>query len=142
LLLGIRTSTGDGFALPLLVGQAIGRLGCLFEGCCYGTPWDGPWAVTLHGTARHPVQLYEACLDLLLAAWLFAQRDRGWPAGHAFRRAVVGYALVRTVLDPLRADGRQMWGPLSLVQWVCLLFAGIVAVRMWWREDPRTRKGT
>jgi phosphatidylglycerol:prolipoprotein diacylglycerol transferase len=139
--LGIRTSTGDGFALPLLVGQAIGRLGCLFEGCCYGIAWQGPWAVPMHGTLRHPVQLYEAALDLLLAAWLFSQRRRAWPAGHAFRRAVVGYALVRAALDPLRADGRQMWGPLSLVQWACLLFALIVGGGVWWRERRMTRDG-
>ena len=30
----------------LALGQAIGRLGCFFAGCCYGRPSDVPWAVT------------------------------------------------------------------------------------------------
>ncbi|HKU37064.1 MAG TPA: prolipoprotein diacylglyceryl transferase family protein, partial [Polyangiales bacterium] len=30
-------------ALPL--GHALGRLGCLFGGCCYGAAWNGPWAI-------------------------------------------------------------------------------------------------
>ncbi|MEQ1502390.1 MAG: prolipoprotein diacylglyceryl transferase family protein [Myxococcota bacterium] len=131
---GHRGSTGDGFAVALLVGQAIGRFGCLLEGCCYGIPWDGPWAVAIAGAARHPVQLYEAGLDLVVAAWLVARRDAGWPAGHTFRRAVVGYAVVRALLDPLRGDGRWMWGPASAVQWACLGAAAVIAGRIWWIE--------
>lgn len=130
-LVGIRASTGDGFAVALLVGQAIGRLGCLLEGCCFGVPWDGPWAVVLAGRPRHPVQLYEAALDTVLALWLVSVRDGRWPAGHVFRRAVVGYAAVRMVLDPLRDDGRWMVGPLSAVQWACLAVAVGLSVQLW-----------
>ena len=47
---GIRVSTGGGFVLPLCVGIAVGRLGCLFAGMAdftYGTPTALPWAVDL-----------------------------------------------------------------------------------------------
>jgi phosphatidylglycerol:prolipoprotein diacylglycerol transferase len=134
-LVGITTSTGDGFALPLLVGQAIGRGGCFLEGCCHGAPWSGLASVSHPGTGErvHPVQLYEAGLDLVLAAWIASRRGR-WPAGHAFRRAVAGYALIRAGLDPLRGDGRWMWGPASAVQWACFAVAvGLLGV-VWWRE--------
>jgi phosphatidylglycerol:prolipoprotein diacylglycerol transferase len=61
----------DLFFVPLPLGQAIGRLGCLAAACCYGKPtgsWlglylpdhDGFWAV------RYPTQLLSAAADLLI----------------------------------------------------------------------------
>lgn len=35
----------DLFAPSLMLGVAIGRLGCLMNGCCFGAPCDLPWAV-------------------------------------------------------------------------------------------------
>ena len=37
-----RTSLAPG----VILGQAIGRLGCFAAGCCYGKPTNVPWAVT------------------------------------------------------------------------------------------------
>jgi phosphatidylglycerol:prolipoprotein diacylglycerol transferase len=36
----------DLIAPSLLVGLALGRVGCFLNGCCYGGPSDLPWAVT------------------------------------------------------------------------------------------------
>ncbi len=36
----------DILAPCFLVGLAIGRIGCLLNGCCYGGPCELPWAVT------------------------------------------------------------------------------------------------
>lgn len=119
-LVGIRHSTGDGFALALPVGQAIGRLGCFFHGCCWGREADLPWSVHLHDALRHPTPLYEAGLDLLLAAAIASWRGRDWPAGHLFRRYLVGYAAIRFALDPLRGDAQLAVGPLTALQWACL----------------------
>lgn len=132
--LGIRFSTGDGFAVALPVGQAIGRLGCFFNGCCWGAESDVPWAVWLHGASRHPTPLYEAGLDLVLAGLIWTWRDRDWPAGHLFRRTLVGYALIRFVLDFVRGDAQLPVGPLTAVQWFCLgamlVFGGLI-----WRGE-------
>lgn len=37
--------TCDTFAPFLPIGHAIGRLGCLLKGCCYGAISDVPWAI-------------------------------------------------------------------------------------------------
>lgn len=124
-LVGVRHSTGDAFAVALPLAQALGRVGCFLEGCCAGNPWQGPWAVSLAGVQRHPAQLYEAALDLALAGVLWALRRRTPVPGELFRLWLVGYATIRFVLEPLRADAVLWWGPLSAVQWVCL--ATIVA---------------
>lgn len=42
LALGIRTKTGDYFALPLALGMAVGRWGCFFNGCGGGVKTDLP----------------------------------------------------------------------------------------------------
>jgi phosphatidylglycerol---prolipoprotein diacylglyceryl transferase len=120
--------------LPL--GQAVGRLGCFLNGCCLGEPWDGPWAVTMAGAARHPAQLYEAALDLLLAGALWVTRLRPRPEGNLFRRYLVGYALIRFGLEPLRGDnGHTLWG-LTLVQWACVGTAAGFAAWIWRTERP------
>ena len=39
-------ATADLVAPSLMLGLAIGRIGCLLNGCCYGGPCDLPWAVS------------------------------------------------------------------------------------------------
>lgn len=119
-LVGVRHSTGDGFAVALPVAQGVGRVGCFLHGCCVGRPSDAPWAVEVGGVHRHPTQLYEAALDLALAAALWSVRERPRPAGHLFKAALVGYATIRFALEPLRGDTGWTLGPFTAVQWVCL----------------------
>ncbi len=122
---GITESTGDAFAVALPLAQAVGRVGCLLNGCCYGTGFDGPWAVTLAEASRHPTQIYETLLLLGLAGFLWKHRLVPAPAGHLFRRYLVGYALIRFALEFLRGDPSLTVGPLSVVQVVCLVAAGV-----------------
>ena len=42
----------DVFAPGIALGHVIGRLGCLFAGCCFGRPTDVPWAITFHNRVR------------------------------------------------------------------------------------------
>jgi phosphatidylglycerol:prolipoprotein diacylglycerol transferase len=132
---GIGFSTGDGFAVAVPLGQAVGRLGCLLEGCCYGAPTDGPVAIWLHGAWRHPVQLYEAGADVLAAGLLASAR--GWAPGVRFRVWVLLYALVRFALDPLRGDATLPIGPLTALQWACLATAALVAAGLLRRHGVR-----
>ncbi len=39
-------ATCDLFAPSMVLGLAIGRIGCLMNGCCFGAVCDYPWAVT------------------------------------------------------------------------------------------------
>jgi phosphatidylglycerol---prolipoprotein diacylglyceryl transferase len=41
----------DLIAPSMLVGLALGRIGCLLNGCCYGGPTTLPWAVTFPPTS-------------------------------------------------------------------------------------------
>ncbi len=66
----------DVFAPGIALGHVVGRLGCLFAGCCFGKPTTMPWGITFHdkfaeqnagttlGIPLHPTQLYEAGAEL------------------------------------------------------------------------------
>ena len=44
----------------LMLGLALGRLGCLLNGCCYGGPCDLPWAVSFPaGSPPHVAQFQQ-----------------------------------------------------------------------------------
>jgi len=113
---GVKFSTGDALAVALPAGQSIGRIGCFFGGCCYGTPAVVPWAVMQAGTLRHPVQLYESALTACLAASLFFVRDRPRTPGHLFRYYLIGYAIIRIGIELFRGEPQRMWGPVSYAQ--------------------------
>ena len=38
----------DVFAPGIALGHIVGRLGCLFAGCCFGRPTTVPWGITFH----------------------------------------------------------------------------------------------
>ncbi len=73
--IGLRTSTGDLYAIPLAFGIAIGRIGCFLTGLSdntYGTPTTLPWGINFgDGIPRHPTQLYEVVFLLLLIPILY-----------------------------------------------------------------------
>jgi phosphatidylglycerol:prolipoprotein diacylglycerol transferase len=124
--LGITRSTGDGFALALPLGEAVGRLGCFFAGCCYGLPTTLPWAVWQHGAWRHPTQLYSAAAALALFALMWRIRDRLPREGDLFKLYLFLYAATRFGLEFLRDHGPHE-PLLSPAQWLCLAAMGVLA---------------
>ena len=116
--------------MPVL--QAVGRLGCLAEGCCGGRPSAGALAMTLPGLdgrwlPRHPTQLLAAAADLaILATLLLVERRAARRGGLAFAGFLaVLFALLtlgkRFLLEFLREQGLPPLGPLTPAQVVCLL---------------------
>lgn len=53
-------------AIPaLMLGIAVGRIGCLMNGCCFGSPCDLPWAITFPaGSPAYMQQLDEGVISL------------------------------------------------------------------------------
>jgi len=51
-------ATIDLISPSMLLGLALGRVGCLLNGCCYGGPCDLPWKVTFPWNS--PVHQHEA----------------------------------------------------------------------------------
>lgn len=128
----------DAAVLAGTLTHAVGRIGCLTFGCCFGRPtecplairYDSPlakaaWSAGLRGTPIHPVPLYEAAftlgLFLLLNAVALAGSREGVPAA----LYLLMYGSGRFLLEFLRYEWAQdRIGPLSRNQWLSLLEAG------------------
>lgn len=121
------------------LGHAIGRIGCFFNGCCFGRP----------GFAI-PVQLLEAAV--LAALFLGLRRLQRVPSAVEGRPVVLAvegrllgiylaaYGLLRFGLEFLRGDQPPWWGGLTLQQLVSLgaLAAG-AALWNGWRGHTSSR---
>lgn len=102
----------DVFAPSLALGHAIGRLGCLSAGCCYGKPADIPWAVTFTdpaclarvGVPLHPTQIYEAVGEFLNFMILIMLRKRMSFKGQLFWTYIVLYSALRFIVEFFRGD--------------------------------------
>jgi phosphatidylglycerol---prolipoprotein diacylglyceryl transferase len=144
-LQGIKTRTGDLFAVPLCVGIAIGRIGCLFGGLSddtYGKPSSLPWAVDFgDGIARHPTQAYEIILLATLAIGLHFAGRRSQSNGVLFRLFLGYYLAWRFAIDFLKPQ--QLVAGMSCIQWACVAGLAILALDEWsafgTRQAPRGR---
>lgn len=125
-LTGMRQRTGDLFVLPLCVGIAVGRVGCLLAGLAddtYGKPTALPWAVDLgDGVGRHPVQVYEILFLILLG--VFLARSEKLPDGARFRIFMASYLGWRILIDFWKPQ--PLIGGMNLIQWCCL--AGVLCL--------------
>ena len=122
--LGVRASSGDAFALPLIVGIAIGRVGCFLAGLddhTYGNPTTAPWGVDFgDGIARHPTQLYEIVF-LIFLGWVVAGVARLHAReGDRFRAFMIGYLGFRLLIDFIKPMPYAYFGFLSGIQLLCL----------------------
>jgi len=153
----------DCIAPGLLVGLALGRIGCFLNGCCYGGPCDLPWAVRfppqsppwLDQAARgllpagstawslpvHPAQLYAAIDAGLLAALACAFTPLARRPGEVFALVLTLHPISRLLLEAIRIDEPPALGTqLSISQLVSLLLLTLaVALWGWLSRQPAGR---
>jgi len=114
------TDTFDLLAAPALIMHGFGRIGCFLNGCCYGSPCDLAWAVTVRPDAGpvylgHPAQLYDTLMAFAGAAillWIekktFASRRPGSYGAIFF----ILYGVSRFVYEMFRSgySSQSTWG--------------------------------
>jgi len=91
----------------LALAHAVGRVGCLLGGCCYGAEWRGPLALPYGAetvTWRHPVPLYEAAFLLVLGTVLALRPLRGAGSGRPLAVYFALYAAFRIGIEGFRGD--------------------------------------
>jgi phosphatidylglycerol---prolipoprotein diacylglyceryl transferase len=127
----------DIFAPSLALGHAFGRLGCFFNGCCYGKPCSLPWAVTfppphvMAGIPVHPTEIYEALGNLVIFAGLSAVYRHKRADGQIFWLYVLSYGILRFVVEFFRGDyATYYFGVLTLGQLVAMVMIVVAAVAL------------
>ncbi len=108
----------DVFTPALAFAHALGRIGCFLNGCCFGKPAEGCfWAVVYPAGSEpfrrygalplHPVQLYEAGLNILLGLllWFLLRHTR---RGVTMSVYVLAYGLLRFLDEFFRGDHTRL----------------------------------
>ena len=163
-----RLGVAEGFDLlipSVSLVQAIGRIGCFFNCCCFGRVSDLPFAVTFPegspaysyqlyeaciirpGSACtlpvHPAQLYETLMDLGIFIALSCALSRKKYNGQVFLLYFVLYGAGRFALEFLRADNPAVMSlggfALNLQQLISLAALVIGTVVLLW-AGARNRK--
>ncbi len=108
----------DLLAPGIIVAQAIGRVGCLVNGCCYGITASFPGTIVYTNTSSFgplgipvlPTQVYEIAYDLIVFAILLKLRDRLRPDGSLFLVYLGFYAAWRLGIDYIRDGTPYLFG--------------------------------
>ncbi|CBN54569.1 MULTISPECIES: prolipoprotein diacylglyceryl transferase [Kamptonema] len=123
-MIGLTRSTGDVFVYPLIVGTAIGRIGCFLTGLSdrtYGIATNLPWGVDFgDGIYRHPTQLYEIIFLVILMAFLRIRSRYQRQEGDLFKFYMIAYLGFRLIVDFIKPDFHPFLG-LTAIQIACLL---------------------
>ncbi|MEE2614797.1 MAG: prolipoprotein diacylglyceryl transferase [Verrucomicrobiota bacterium] len=148
----------DALAPSIPLGHALGRLGCLMTGCCFGTACDLPWAIQFpanslafdalgqapadaaHSVSVHPSQVYSALLNFALyggLAWVYRRKQFD---GQLFALYLIVYSINRFIVEFFRGDYQfeQMWfGWIKPGQQLSMMLLplGLVLLVFLWRRS-------
>lgn len=104
-ILKMKEKRGNLFAPAIALGIAIGRLGCFFRGCCYGTETTLPWGVNFgDGILRHPTQIYESLLMLGMFFYLQYKKTKNPTPGSLFKILMINYFTFRFLIEFIRVE--------------------------------------
>ncbi|MBI2868289.1 MAG: prolipoprotein diacylglyceryl transferase [Chloroflexi bacterium] len=116
----------------IILAQAIGRVGCLLNGCCYGLEtsafcgiiYVNPGSYGPIGVAVHPTQVYEIFFNFAVFLVLLRLRDRLKPDGALFLIYLSLYSSWRIGIGFLRENTALLFG-LNEAQIIGFVILGI-----------------
>ena len=126
----------DLIAPSIPLAHAIGRIGCFLVGCCYGCETDSAIGVTFthaiggapNGIKLLPTQLIESACNFALCAMLLIYARSKPRGGRIMAVYLIGYGIIRFVIEFFRADYRGEIWLLSISQYISILLvvAGMI----------------
>jgi len=129
-LLKIKLKLGNVIAPAVALGLTVGRLGCLFNGCCYGK--ISSWGVDFgDGYLRLPTQLFEALFNFIAFLILHYYKNKVKTPGILFKLYLFSYFVFRFLIEFIR-ENPIIWLGMSIYQIICLLgilYIGFILMR-------------
>ncbi len=102
------------------LGQAIGRIGCFLNGCCFGKVSQFGIYFPVHEAALIPTQVYSSLALIAIFIILRLLQDRPHKQGQIFLAYLLLYSFKRFLVEFWRADSeRILWG-LTLFQFISM----------------------
>ena len=153
-LIGIRVA-GCSFELiersvvPFIpLGHAIGRIGCVMAGCCYGFAYDGPFALyytdAVTGISADqgcfPVQPVESIVNIGICFMLLWFERKVKRVTDLLCMYLGSYAISRFFLEMLRGDGiRGVWNDISTSQIISILLLSVSIFGLLRKNKPEAK---
>ncbi len=123
------------------LGQAIGRIGCFLNGCCYGR--EVSWGIyfPVHDARLHPTQLYSAAGLLMIFFILKGFQRRTNIPGRLMVLYLILTSAQRFGVQFFRADHIPVWAGMSVFQIfsVAIFMAGLLLDRLFVMRHRRKR---
>ena len=129
--------TTDVVVPVLAIGQALGRIGCLFGECCYGVAVENralqwfPISIYVHGDYHYATNFYESILDLCLFFALVVLVRKIKITGLVTFAYLFGYGLIRFVLEFFRDQVQTLFigtYPISQIVSVVCVLIGVIGI--------------
>jgi len=102
------------------LAQAIGRVGCLLNGCCFGKISNFGIYFPVHQSVRIPTQIYSSLVLILIFIFLRLLQERPHRDGEIFFTYLLLYSLKRFFIEFWRADNDIIFLGLTLFQLISL----------------------
>ncbi|MEA2011888.1 MAG: prolipoprotein diacylglyceryl transferase [Verrucomicrobiota bacterium] len=136
----------DLFTPSLVLGQAIGRIGCLINGCCFGKACSNFLGIhyssgslahqiqlqkgiilptATQPLAVYPTQFFSTLLHLTLLIFLLLADKKKHKHGIIFCYYLIVYGTFRFFVEFLRGDYINMYGPFTIAQIICMIIVPI-----------------
>lgn len=137
--------TADVYIVTTPIGLGLGRLGNFINGELFGRVTDVPWAMIFPQGGplpRHPSQLYEFVLEgVVLFALLWTAKNvywrRGWQRGNLLALFLIGYGLMRSLVEFFREPDAQLGFLFNLLTMGQLLSGLMIAAGLLLLLRPR-----
>ncbi|WP_422485014.1 prolipoprotein diacylglyceryl transferase [Gudongella sp. DL1XJH-153] len=92
----------DIMAPGIILGQAIGRVGCDVFG--YAMKNEYFWGIFRNGQVLHPTQMYESMLNFILFGVIWARRKSVKYDGQLFFTYLIGFSINRFIVEFFRTN--------------------------------------
>jgi len=133
----------DVCAIPLMLGQAIGRWGNFANAEVYGRTTDVLWRMSVNGTDVHPLFLYESIWMLLGIAIFITYKNRKKFDGEIFLLYIVWYGIGRGFLEGMRQNVYvlKMFGTIPVSQMLAAVSAVLAIMALVYFYVNRSKLG-
>lgn len=113
--------TFDLIAPFIAFGQAIGRIGCLLNGCCFGRESEFGIYFPVHEAILMPVQIYSSLALIIIFIILRFMQESPHKQGQVFFTYLLLYSSKRFFIEFWRADNPVVFLGLTLFQITSLI---------------------
>lgn len=125
----------------MLLGLAIGRIGCFMNGCCLGMETTSPLGMIFRDagylTPRYPTQIFELVLDIAIMFLLLWWEKRKQFSGEIVLGMLSFYSAARFIVEFYRLSPPRIFG-LSIAQYSSIIFFIVTAL---WIYIARKKAG-